>query len=108
VPIDGRSRASTFPPECVGHGGCGVTLTVFCSVLCGLHGRLSTTALFSRDTCKISYADIAFIQWQQVVSKLLDKDRFNPDEFPHVKEWLGKLTSRKAIAKVLATAFEGH
>jgi glutathione S-transferase len=57
---------------------------------------------------KISYADIAFIPWQRTISAVYDKDTFNADEFPHVKEWLGKLTSRKLIAKVLATASGGH
>ena len=46
---------------------------------------------------KYSYADIAFIQWQRVIAMVTAKDQYNLDNFPHVKEWLGKMTSREAI-----------
>jgi len=35
---------------------------------------------------------------------LLEKDQFNVDDFPHVKEWLRKMTSRKTVKTVLEIA----
>ena len=53
---------------------------------------------------KFSYADIAFIPWQHLISPMLEKDEFDADKFPNVKEWIGKMVSRKAIESVLAQA----
>jgi glutathione S-transferase len=53
---------------------------------------------------KMSYADIAFIPWQRIAGTMLGKDDFDEDEFPHVKEWLGKMTSRKAVKTVFESA----
>lgn len=53
---------------------------------------------------KFSYADIAFIPWQRVVSMMLQKDEYNEDNFPHVKEWLGKMNSRKTVKTVFESA----
>jgi glutathione S-transferase len=50
---------------------------------------------------KYSYADIAFIQWQRVIGMVTTKDQYDLDKFPHVKEWLGKMTSREAIKTAL-------
>ena len=50
---------------------------------------------------KLSYADIAFIPWQRGIGALLAKDEYNEDNFPHVKEWLGKMTSRETVKTVL-------
>lgn len=46
---------------------------------------------------KISYADISFVSWQKGVEHLLDKDAFDMDKYPVVKEWLAKMTARPAI-----------
>lgn len=53
---------------------------------------------------KLSYADLAFIPWQGFASLLFGKDEFNDDDYPHVKEWLGNLTSREKVKKVLEEA----
>jgi glutathione S-transferase len=50
---------------------------------------------------KYSYADIAFVQWQRVIGMVTTKDQYDLDKFPHVKEWLGKMTSREAIKTAL-------
>jgi glutathione S-transferase len=58
---------------------------------------------------KLSYADISFIPWQGIVSKMIGPDDgFNADEYPHVKDWLERMTSRKAIKKVMDDAMKGH
>lgn len=53
---------------------------------------------------KMSYADIAFIPWQGYPSRLFGKDEYNEDNYPHVKEWLGNMTSREKVKKVLEDA----
>lgn len=53
---------------------------------------------------KFSYADIAFIPWQSFLDVVLEKDEYNEDNFPHVKEWLNKMTSRETVKTVLERA----
>ncbi|KAL8660765.1 MAG: hypothetical protein Q9202_006232 [Teloschistes flavicans] len=55
---------------------------------------------------KLSYADIAFIPWQWLMGKHMGKDDYDVDNFPLVKEWLGKMTSRKAIKGILEDKME--
>ena len=50
---------------------------------------------------KLSYADIAFIPWQIRVPRALGKEEYDVDNYPNVKEWLDKMTSREAVRKVL-------
>ena len=53
---------------------------------------------------KMSYADLAFIPWQNPLGIMLTKEEYNGDDYPHVKEWIGKMTSRKTVDGVLAKA----
>ena len=53
---------------------------------------------------KYTYADLAFISWQKAAGMVLTADEYNADDFPHVKEWLAKMVSRKAVEKVFAAA----
>lgn len=53
---------------------------------------------------KLSYVDFAFFSWQTIVAMILEKSEFDPDDFPLVKEWLGKLGSRRAVKSVLDAA----
>jgi glutathione S-transferase len=50
---------------------------------------------------KLSYADIAFYNWQAATAKMLEKDEFNLDDYPHVKKWLEKLEERDSIKKIV-------
>ena len=50
---------------------------------------------------KYSYADLSFINWQSGIGKFLAKETFDPDQFPHVKKWLGNIEARAAIKSVL-------
>ena len=54
---------------------------------------------------KLSYADIAFIPWQVGVGRMFSKEDYDEDSFPHVKEWLGKMTSRPVVKTVLERAY---
>ena len=53
---------------------------------------------------KLCYADLAFIMWQRGVGMVLGKDEYNEDNFPHVKEWLGRMTSREKVKTALENA----
>lgn len=55
---------------------------------------------------KYSYADIAFISWQRLMPLFLEKDQYDPENYPHMKEWLDKMMAREPIKKVLAAP--GH
>jgi len=46
---------------------------------------------------KYSYADIAFVSWQTVVLKIHGPDEFNPDDYPHVKDWIDRILARPAV-----------
>jgi len=54
---------------------------------------------------KFSYADIAFVTYQTAIGKILTKDEYNVDEFPHVKEWLDRMSERKSVKDVFQIAF---
>ena len=55
---------------------------------------------------KLSYADIVFIPWQKIVGVVLKKDEYNEDNYPHIEEWLGRMTSRETVKTVLESAFK--
>lgn len=57
---------------------------------------------------KITYADIAFISWQQVIATILTKEEFDPDQFTHVKGWIGKMSARPHVKQVMDDAFRIH
>ena len=50
---------------------------------------------------KISYADLAFIQWQRIIAIILEKGEYDEENYPEMKAWLDKMIARKAVAKVL-------
>jgi glutathione S-transferase len=50
---------------------------------------------------KMSYADLAFVPWQRLVPML---EGHKPEEYPLVKEWIGKMTERKALKSVFEKA----
>ncbi|KAI9714573.1 MAG: hypothetical protein M1812_006378 [Candelaria pacifica] len=53
---------------------------------------------------KFSYADIAFIPWQWGAGRMFEKNEYDVDNFPNVKEWLNRMTSREAVKKGLEIA----
>ncbi|KAL2199884.1 glutathione S-transferase [Corynascus similis CBS 632.67] len=53
---------------------------------------------------KLSYADIAFLPWQFFAKNIIGKTgKYDEDEFPLVKEWVGKLLARESAKKALIT-----
>ncbi|KAK3385501.1 glutathione S-transferase Ure2-like protein [Podospora didyma] len=53
---------------------------------------------------KYSYADLAWVSWQAIIARLITSEEVNFDEFPIVKEWLGRLLERPAIKDALSQA----
>lgn len=53
---------------------------------------------------KYSYADIAFVPWQSLVTKLVSTEEYNPDDYPTVKAWLNKILERPAVQAGLGEA----
>ncbi len=49
---------------------------------------------------KCSFADIAFVPWQKIIAAVLAKEEYDEDRFPHVKEWLGRMSARDSVKKV--------
>lgn len=50
---------------------------------------------------KLSYADVAFIPWQQKAHTAYADEGFNVDDFPNEKEWFERMTSMKPIKAIL-------
>ncbi|KAA8917130.1 hypothetical protein TRICI_000726 [Trichomonascus ciferrii] len=48
---------------------------------------------------KLSFVDISFIAWEQLVSQNIDG--FNIPDYPHVKQWYDKIASRPAIKRII-------
>ncbi|PLB45059.1 glutathione S-transferase Ure2-like protein [Aspergillus steynii IBT 23096] len=46
---------------------------------------------------KLSYADFAFVSWQNGAGRMLKDEGFDEDEFPNVKAWLGRMNERPTI-----------
>jgi glutathione S-transferase len=47
---------------------------------------------------KYSYADLAFLSWQTIVTRVITKeDGFDEDKFPVVKEWLNRILQRDPV-----------
>jgi glutathione S-transferase len=57
---------------------------------------------------KLSYADLAFVSWQIIITKVVDKEEYDVDNFPYVKVWLGKLLERESSKTALAAAAQAH
>ena len=57
---------------------------------------------------KFSYADLAFIPWQSLISGVFSPDQYSEDNFPHVKQWMGKMSAREAVKVAMGGAMGGH
>ncbi|KAF4762086.1 hypothetical protein N7455_001944 [Penicillium solitum] len=55
---------------------------------------------------KLSYADVAFIPWQQTAHTVYADEGFNVDEFPNEKEWFERMTSKKPVKDILDSVAE--
>lgn len=50
---------------------------------------------------RISYADIAFVQWQRVIGLIISKEEYDMGTFPLLNAWYEKIMARDAVKKGL-------
>ena len=50
---------------------------------------------------RLSYADLAFVNWQVGAYAVFKGEGYEVDEYPYVKAWLGRMTAREAVKKAL-------
>lgn len=51
---------------------------------------------------KFSYADLVFVPWQSIAPGVLSKmGKWSEEEYPLVTEWVGKISARPGIKKVI-------
>lgn len=56
---------------------------------------------------KFSYADVSWLMWQHTVQgsfskeNAVGKEQYDPEEFPVMTEWLGRMKEKKAVKDVL-------
>ncbi|KAI0163890.1 glutathione S-transferase [Xylariaceae sp. FL1272] len=51
---------------------------------------------------KMSYADLSFSVWSGMIALMWPKEQHDIDQYPLTKEWLGKMTQRKAWVDIKA------
>ncbi|ROV94555.1 hypothetical protein VMCG_08163 [Cytospora schulzeri] len=55
---------------------------------------------------KFSYADLALLPWQSMLTRIHGKEVYDPDAFPLVKDWVERMLARPAVKKVLDDVYE--
>ncbi|PSN69341.1 glutathione transferase 2 [Corynespora cassiicola Philippines] len=55
---------------------------------------------------KFSYADLAFLPWQDMAVLFLGSEGISFDDFPNVKDWVARMKARPALNKVLQEVYE--
>lgn len=50
---------------------------------------------------KLSYADLAFVPWQNMIGLSAGKSVYDPADYPLVTEWVGRVLARPGIKKAL-------
>lgn len=50
---------------------------------------------------RISYADIALLQWQRVISMIVTKEEYDMANYPFVNAWVGRMLARDGIKRAL-------
>jgi glutathione S-transferase len=51
---------------------------------------------------KYSYADLAFVPWQQIVTAIL-KESVDLSEFTEVQGWMERMMRRQAVGEIMKT-----
>lgn len=46
---------------------------------------------------KLTFADLAFIPWQNAAQKFFSEEGFDQNEFPHVRRWLNRMNERPIV-----------
>ena len=53
---------------------------------------------------RYSVADLAFVSWQTLMEKVLSREEYDPEQFPVVKGWIGRMLEREAVREGLGSA----
>lgn len=53
---------------------------------------------------KFTFADLAFVPWQRAMEQFCDKSEYDVDNYPLVKEWLGRMLARDKVKAVFDNA----
>lgn len=54
---------------------------------------------------KMSFADLSFVPWQYLVQNKIPIQGYSVEDYPHVKQWMDKMTSRPIVKRALEEAF---
>ncbi|KAK4118004.1 putative glutathione S-transferase Ure2-like protein [Parathielavia appendiculata] len=46
---------------------------------------------------KYSFADLVFVSWQTIITKLISTEQYNPEDYPHVKGWIDRILARPPV-----------
>ncbi len=57
---------------------------------------------------KFSYADVMFVPYQTVAALLFQENGYNPDKYPHVKEWISKISSMEKVKNVVPSRLKSE
>ncbi|KAI9035131.1 glutathione S-transferase tpcF [Aspergillus affinis] len=51
---------------------------------------------------RYSYADLSFLSWQTLVTYVIQpEDGYTVEDYPHVKDWLARISARPAVRKAM-------
>lgn len=50
---------------------------------------------------KYSFADLAFLSWQNAMQIILDEEQYDVDKYPNVRTWLANMNGRERVKVVL-------
>lgn len=53
---------------------------------------------------RISFADLAFLPWHTIMGLLIPSNEYNVNDYPHVKQWLENMSSRKSVEDAKGSA----
>lgn len=51
---------------------------------------------------KISYADISFLPWQIIITKVIEQNEYDGADFTNLSDWVDRLSAREKVKAVLA------
>lgn len=56
----------------------------------------------------MSYADLTFIMWQRMLPMACSKEEYDPDAYPHVKQWLERMNQRDSVREAWKRTMEAN
>ena len=50
---------------------------------------------------KMTYADLAFVPWQRLITFVAAKEEYDADKYPHMKKWLDHMLELDSVKKAI-------